>query len=75
MLILKYVLWVVFFAGVFLLGSVMEKQSRKLAGIVTRRRNPPSGVCKFFRYSGDTLQIVGAVVGFIEAVAVLVLVF
>ena len=75
MLILKYVLWVVFFAGVFLLGSVIEKQSRRLAGFVTHRKNPPNGVCTFFRYSGDMIQIVAAIWGFIDAVAVLVLVF
>jgi hypothetical protein len=74
-LILKYVLWVVFFACAFLLGSLIEKQSGKLAGIVTHRKNPPSGVCKLFRYSGDLIQIVAAIWGFIDFVAVLVLVF
>ena len=75
MLILKYVLWVVFFASAFLLGGVIEKQSRKLAGIITHRKNPPSGMCKFFRYLGDVIQIVAAIWGFIDVVAVLVLVF
>ena len=75
MLILKYVLWVVFFAGVFLLGSWIQKKDRTLAGVLTHRKNPPDRVCKFFHYAGDAIQIVAAIWGFIDAVAVLVLVF
>ncbi|HUX44298.1 MAG TPA: hypothetical protein VMV57_06070 [Terracidiphilus sp.] len=75
MRILKYALWVVFFVGIYLMGKMIQEQNQRLAIAVTHQATPPEGLCKFFRYTGETIQVVAAVWGFLDMVAVLVLVF
>lgn len=76
MLILKYLLGIVFFCGVFALGNLIINHDRSWAVSLRKlfhRSAPADGMCSFFRYCGRTFQVVAAVWGFVDAVAIMVL--
>lgn len=75
MLALQYLLGVMLFCGVFLLGKLMTKQSQKWVDSSSRRILHPESVGKVFLYGGRIFQVVAVVWGFLDAVSLLVLVF
>jgi hypothetical protein len=78
MLILKYLLGVLVFCGLFLLGKSMIDHSRSWAAVFAYgngRPEPSVAQRNIFVYSGRIFQFVAVIGGFIDAVSVLVLVF
>jgi hypothetical protein len=75
MLALEYLLGVILFCGVFLLGDLMTEQSHRLSGSPARSPFPPESVRRILLYAGRIFQLVAVVWGFVDAVSVLVLVF
>jgi hypothetical protein len=77
MVILRYLLGVVFFCGVFVLGKLIIDHDRSWAMSLKslfHRSAPSEGLCNFFHYCGRIFQVVAVVWGFLDAVAILVLI-
>lgn len=72
---LRHLLGVLLFCAAFLLGKLMADRRGKLAESLTPGSSDPEQLSKIFLYSGRTIETVSAVAGFLEAVAVLVLLF
>ncbi|MFP5209727.1 MAG: hypothetical protein ACLGRW_10600 [Acidobacteriota bacterium] len=70
MLILRHFLRALFFLGAFLLGSLMVEYTEAFPA-----RPAPSGrIHKLFRFGGRTFQLVSAVGGLLDVVALLLLI-
>jgi len=70
---MKYLLGVVFFFSVYLLGKLMAEESRKWA-LALASRFPSHGLLRqFFICCGRIFQVVAVVWGFLDAVSALVL--
>ncbi|HUV70052.1 MAG TPA: hypothetical protein VMW15_10350 [Terracidiphilus sp.] len=59
--ILKYLLGVVFFCGVFLLGKLIVDHDRRWANTLLHKPAPSEGLRKFFLYCGRIFQVVAVV--------------
>ena len=75
MLALKYLLGVFVFIGVYELGKLMTKQSYKWSVAPAPIAAHLPGVQKMLLYGGRIFQVVAVVLGFLDAVSVIVLVF
>ena len=73
MQIMQYLLGVVFFCGVFLLGKWMADRGRQRDRESLPSPAPTGGMGKFVHYSGRICQAVAVVWGFLDAVSVMVL--
>ncbi len=74
MLILRHFLHLVIYCGLFLGGSLLVAGDHKLAGFLVHGQTAFNRLCKFFLYSGRTFQSVAAVFGFVEVVALMLLI-
>ena len=80
---IRHLLVAVLFCGVFFLGKMMVERRRKLAdkmadslsGKLIPESTDPEKVSDVLLYSGRSIQTFGAIAGFLEVVAFLVLVF
>ena len=72
---LRHLLGVLLFCAVFLLGKLMADQRGKLAESLTHGSGGSKQLSRVFLYSGRTIETVSVLAGFVEAVAVLVLLF
>ncbi len=73
MMILKYLLGVVLFFGVFQVGKWMIALSRRWESAPDLAIASHTRVSKFFLWSGRLVQVVAVIWGFLDAVSVLVL--
>lgn len=73
MRVLEYLLGVLFFCGVYLLGRWMTRQSQRWDHTAAQTLARHTSVRKFFLYGGRIFQVVGVIWGFLDAVSVLVL--
>lgn len=73
MLILRHLLGVMGFSAVFVLGMIMARRDQIWASALLHRSNPSLMACKFFYISGRCLQCIAAIGGFLDFVAILVL--
>jgi hypothetical protein len=74
MLILKHIVHVVLYCALFLVGTMMVFDRNAWAKKLTRGQNSANRVSKLFHYSGRIFQVTGAVFGFLEIVAVMILI-
>ena len=76
MLALKYLVGVVFFCGIFLLGNFMVKNSPKWADALhlSYRSVPSKHAQMFLVCAGRICEVVALVWGFLDAVSVLILI-
>ena len=75
MLALKYLVGVVFFCGIFLLGKLIVKNSPKWADALhlSYPSVAPKRAQSLFVYTGRILEVVALVWGFLDAISVLLL--
>lgn len=72
---LEHVLGVILFCAVFMLGKALVEYRLNLARTLLPLSKAPEPLSKFFLYSGRVIETVSAIAGFVEMVAVMVLVF
>jgi hypothetical protein len=74
MRILMYLLTILLLGGVFQLGSIIVRQSRDWSSALEPYAGHREAVRRSFYVSGKIMQVVAAIWGFVDVVAVMVLV-
>ena len=75
MLALRYLLGVFLFLGVFQLGRLMARQGYKWSAAPSPMVEHLPGMQKILLYGGRIFQVVAVILGFLDAISVIVLVF
>ena len=73
MRILFHLSGLVLFTCLFLVGKLMYQRRQRCAEALAYVPVSNERLSKFFRYGGETIEVVAFVFGFLEAVAVLIL--
>lgn len=73
MRILFHILGLMFSICLFLLGSFIVKRSGRFAKTLTHAPVSGERLCKFFKYSGGTFEIIASIGGLLESVSVVIL--
>ena len=73
MRILGHLLNILIFCGIFLLGKLMAYQNRRWAAAISHNPGTVQDMSKFFLYGGRTFEVLGAVAGGVDGIAIVVL--
>lgn len=75
MRILFHATAVLLFAGLFLMGKLAVERRVSWAHTLTLKPIPQRRLCSFLLYGGKTFEAIALVLGFLEAVALLIVMF